>query len=76
MSIHTYDLIMLGLLVLLTLRGLWKGLIHQMASLLSVFLSFWVATQYADRLAPYVGGTAPTNHWVAMLILYIATAFL
>ena len=76
MAIHTYDIIMPGLLILMTLRGLWKGLIHQVASLLSAFLSLWVAIQYADRLAPYVGGTAPTNQWVAMLILYVATAFL
>lgn len=73
-GIHSYDVIMLVILVWMTLVGLWKGLIHQVAAIVSIVLSLWVATKFADRLSPYLGTTEPMNHWIAMLILYAVTS--
>ncbi len=73
-GIHSYDIIMLVILVWMTLVGLWKGLIHQVAAIVAIVLSLWVATNFADRLSPYLGTTEPMNHWIAMLILYAVTS--
>ena len=40
---QSYDIFMLAVLVITTIWGLWKGLAWQLASLGSIFLSYFVA---------------------------------
>ena len=72
-----YDVLMLVVLVAATIFGMWKGMAWQIASLASLVLSYFIALQFADQLAPKFAGIAPPplNKFVAMLAIYMATSF-
>lgn len=74
LSIHSYDVIMLAVLVGATLLGAWKGMAWQLASLASVLVSVAAAFYFGASLAPYFGSAAPWNRFIAMLVLYLATS--
>jgi len=69
-----YDVLMLLVLLAATLFGLWKGLAWQIASIASLVVSYFVALRFSMRMAPTFGDSAPFNRFVAMLVIYIATA--
>jgi len=69
-----YDILMLFVLVGCVLFGAWKGMAWQLASLASLVVSYLVALQFADAVAPMIGTEEPWNRFVAMFILYIATS--
>jgi membrane protein required for colicin V production len=69
-----YDVLMLLVLFAATLFGFWKGLAWQIASIASLALSYFVALRFSEQLAPTFGDSAPFNRFVAMLVIYIATA--
>jgi membrane protein required for colicin V production len=71
---QTYDLVMLAVLLGATLFGAWKGLAWQLASMASIFVSYLVAVQFRDALAPAIKATPPWNVFLAMLILYVGTS--
>lgn len=73
---QSYDLFMIVVLVAATIRGLWKGLVWQLASLASIVLSYWVAYQFRDQVAQHIGATPPWNVFLSMLILYLGTSLL
>jgi len=73
-SIHPYDVFVVVLLALTTLFGAWKGVVWQIASIASLIVSYVVALNYSAQLAPHISTQAPWNRFVAMLILYVATA--
>lgn len=72
---QTYDLMMLFVLVAATLFGYWKGMAWQIASLASLFVSYFVSLRFSAQLAPMFGDSAPLNRFVAMLVIYIVTSF-
>jgi membrane protein required for colicin V production len=69
-----YDVLMLLVLFAATLFGFWKGLAWQIASIASLVISYFVALRFSEHLAPTFGESAPFNRFVAMLVIYIATA--
>lgn len=69
-----YDLLMLLVLGANLLLGFWKGMIWQVASIGSLVLSYFMALRYSTALAPMLGIDAPLNRFVAMLLLYLASA--
>ena len=71
-----YDLIMLAVLALATLLGAWKGLAWQVASLSSIFASFFIAVQFRAPVAAALGASPPWNTFLAMLILYLGSSLL
>jgi membrane protein required for colicin V production len=71
-----YDILMLAVLVAATLFGLWKGMVWQLASLASVFLSVLAAVRFSRSLAPHLSAQVPWNRFLAMFILYVATSAL
>jgi len=73
---QVYDIIMLVVLAAATMWGLWKGLIWQLASLASMFLSYFVAYTFRDQLAAYIDVAAPWNVFLAMLLLFVGTSAL
>jgi membrane protein required for colicin V production len=73
---QTYDLLMLLVLVCATIFGFWKGMAWQLASLASLVVSYVVALNFSERLAPTFGSTAPWNRFVAMLVIYMVTSFM
>jgi membrane protein required for colicin V production len=71
---ETYDLVMLAVLGSATILGAWKGMAWQVASLSSLVLSYFAALRFSPIVAPYIHVSEPTNRFVAMLIVYLATS--
>lgn len=71
---QAYDIIMVAVLVGSTLFGFVKGMAWQLASLASLFLSYFVALNFSHLLAPHLGQQQSLNRIAAMLILYLATS--
>jgi membrane protein required for colicin V production len=65
---------MILVLALATLFGAWKGLAWQIASVSSIFASYFVAYQLRGTVAGMIDAAPPWNMFLAMLILYLATS--
>lgn len=72
--IQPYDFLMLAVLVGMGIYGAWKGVAWQVAALASVLVSAAVAVHGSAPLAPYFSAHEPWNRFLAMLVLYVATA--
>ncbi len=51
-GLTAYDLVVIGLFVLFIGRGLWLGLLKQVTGLLALYLGYFAASQYNDRIFP------------------------
>ena len=71
-----YDLLVLGILGLSTVRGAARGFVWQLASISALILCFAFAETFSLGLAPYIGVRPPLNRWIAMLVLYLVLSFL
>lgn len=71
---ETYDVVMLAILIGATLWGAFKGFAWQVASIASLFVSYWVAFHFRDQVSPLVSTAPPWNMFSAMLILFGATS--
>jgi len=69
-----YDILMLAVLLGAVFLGMWKGLAWQVASLTSVVLSYFVASNFWPMLAPMISVDPPLNEFIAMFILFLGTA--
>lgn len=65
-----YDLVVIGLFVLLVGRGLWQGLLKQVTGLLALYLAFFAAGHYHDRILPLLRDIS-SNPKVVFLTSYI-----
>jgi membrane protein required for colicin V production len=72
---QTYDIIMLVVLAATTFLGFRKGLAWQIASVAAIVVSYLVAVQFREVLAPRIDAEPPWNTFLAMLILYVGTSF-
>jgi membrane protein required for colicin V production len=72
--LQPYDLLMLVVVVGAMLLGVWKGMAWQIAALASVVVSAAVAVHSSAALAPHFSTQEPWNRFLAMLVLYVATA--
>ncbi len=71
-----YDFVVIGLSLLLIVRGIWLGFLRQVTGLLSLFLGYFVASQYHDRLFPFLtdlSGNPKVIFVVSVVILFVAT---
>lgn len=69
-----YDIVMIIIFLGSIWFGFWKGLSWQVASVASIFLSYFVAVTFPDAIAPYISAEPPFNRFAAMLILFIGTS--
>jgi membrane protein required for colicin V production len=69
-----YDMLMLAVLAAATIIGAWKGLAWQVATLASIFSSYFVAYRFRGPVGSLIGADPPWNNFLAMLILYVATS--
>ncbi len=69
-----YDLLVIGLFVLLVGRGLWLGLLQQVTGLLALYLAFFAAGHYHDRILPLLRDIS-TNPKVIFLTSYVLLFF-
>ncbi len=65
-----YDLVVIGLFILLVGRGLWLGFLKQVTGLLALYLAFFAAGQYHDRILPFLRDIS-TNPQVIFLASYV-----
>ncbi len=49
-----YDFVVLGIAAIFIARGLWLGLLKQITGLLALCLGYIIASQYHDRLFPFL----------------------
>ena len=70
---QAYDILMLIVLGLAIIWGAWKGLAWQIASILSLGLSYFVALHFRTPLAGVINASPPWNIFLAMLILFLGT---
>ena len=73
---NVLDIILLIVLVLCVGKGLWDGVIKQVASLAAVLLGIWFAKSLMVYIIPYlkdlVGGLSDTSvFWVSYIIAFI-----
>jgi len=71
-----YDLVVVGLFALLIGRGIWLGLLKQVTGLLSLYLGYFAASQYHDRIFPVLRDISDNPKVVFLtsyVILFIAT---
>ena len=69
-----YDIAMLVVLGGAIFFGYWKGLAWQIASLAALIISYIVAVNFRDQVAPLIQVEAPWNRIGAMLILFLGTS--
>jgi membrane protein required for colicin V production len=71
-----YDFLMIIVLALAVLWGAWKGLAWQIASILSIVLSYFVALHFRLPLSRVINASPPWNMFLAMLILFLGTGMI
>jgi len=71
---QAYDILMLGVLALATIRGYIKGLAWQISSIASILVSYIVAYRFRGRLAAHIEMPDPWRNLVAMLVLFVGTS--
>ncbi len=69
-----YDTIMLVVVAVTAFLGWRKGMVSQVASIVSLIASFFVASNYYQQAAIHVNAPAPWNQIVAFGGLYLGTA--
>lgn len=70
---NIFDFIVLLVFIVFVLRGVWKGLVGQIVSLVSLYVCWFVASRFAFAVAPLMPVEAPWNHVGAIVVLFIAT---
>jgi len=73
LTVSVFDLIILVILAALTLRGIWKGMVSQIVSAVSLVICWIVATRFGSLVAPTIPLEAPWNQVAAMAIVFFAT---
>ncbi len=71
-----YDFAVLALVILFVGRGIWLGLLKQVTGLVSLYLGYLVASQYHDRLFPFLKGLSENPKVifvVSIVILFVVT---
>lgn len=69
-----YDFVVLGIFLLLLLRGLWVGFLGQVVPLLSLYLGYLAASRYHQQLLPFLQDIS-TNPKVIFLSAYAILFF-
>ncbi len=75
-GLTAYDFIVLGLLLLFIGRGLWLGFLKQVTGLLALYLGYYSASQYHDRLFPFlldISKNPKVGFWVTYVVLFVVT---
>jgi len=71
-----YDLVVFALFALLIGRGIWLGFLRQITGLFALYFGYFAASQYHDRILPFLRGLSdnPKVVFVAgYLILFLVT---
>ena len=73
MTFTVFDILALILVGWLTMRGLMRGAIAQVASVASVVVSWIIAVKFSPVVAPLVSQEPPWDKVIAMFVLFVAS---
>lgn len=65
-----YDFVVLGILVLLVVRGAWLGFLREITGFVALYFGYFVASQYHKDLFPFLEEVS-TNPKVVFLTSYV-----
>ena len=71
-----YDFVVIGLAVLFVVRGLWLGFLKQVTGVLALCLGYFFASQYHDRLFPFLKDLSDNPKVIfisSVVILFVVT---
>lgn len=66
-----YDILVLAILVIFTVRGAAKGMVWQLAGIAGIVLCFVFADAISALAGPYVNLEPPLNNWVVLFGAYV-----
>lgn len=78
-SLNTTDGVLLGVLLVSTVLGFWRGLVHEMLSLAGWLAAFFLAQWLAPALAAYMplqGMAAPVQYAAGFVLVFVAVILL
>ncbi|MCL2304572.1 MAG: CvpA family protein [Planctomycetaceae bacterium] len=70
-TLQVFDVIVLILVGYLTLRGMLRGVVAQILSIVSLVVCWIVAVKFSPVVAPMVSYEPPWNRIIAMLLLFV-----
>lgn len=76
--INVLDIIFIAVAAFFVLRGLFRGLARELASIIAVVLGYIVASNYTDVVVPYLKAAIHNPgvvHFVAYLVAFFGTVF-
>lgn len=78
-----YDLVIVGLFVLLVGRGIWLGLLKQVTGFVALYLGYFAASRYHDRIFPILRDISDnpkvvflSSYVILFLVTYIVVMLL
>ena len=71
-----YDLVVLAILLIFTIRGAMKGMVWQLAGIAGIVICFLFADAISRFAGPYVPLEDPLNSWVVLLGAYVFFTFI
>lgn len=72
----TYDLVIIGLFVLLIVRGMWLGLLKQVTGFVALYVGYLAAGRYHDRILPILRDISDNPKVIFLtsyVLLFVAT---
>ena len=69
--INTLDILILGALALGLIRGLWTGVIRQVATILGFILSFVLAVQFMRPVSDLIAGSLDVSDRIAPVVAFV-----
>jgi membrane protein required for colicin V production len=74
------DYTIIGIVVLSALLGLFRGLLREVLTLVTLLVALWAAWRFADALVPYLGSGAlskpPMQMWAARGLMFLGVLLL
>jgi len=77
------DLLIVGLVLVLTLRGVWRGFINDLSGLLGLLLGYLFAGPLAKRVEPFLEAFVEgpslregVAYYLSLFVIYLAVVFL
>jgi len=72
-GISFFDILVIVILCVFTIRGGLRGMMSQVVSLLSIGIAWFVAARQSALVAPHISVQEPWNRVAAMLLLFVGT---
>ncbi len=75
----TVDYFLVGILLLSSVAGLWRGFLKEVCALFTWFIAFWAAWRFGSVVEPHLGGLLvdpPFSTWTGRGIVFVGVLVL